>query len=204
MGLSHGKRHLKGGEKRKEGRRELWNQTFRVRVGSSHPVLRFAWGWPGACVGEQILCIHYVFGFGPLLGEEWGAVFLTLWNPQWSPDVVRAERVRTVRLGFLRVQSDCDPGNHSDVGSGAADTLESSHKLPASGWVRFRISPSRDLPGEAGSGSKPSPRGPPLASCPPPASTSLASHLAPASKKSRSESTSSAAEWHGWQLEVTL
>lgn len=204
MELSHGKGHLKGGEKRKEGGRELWNQIFRVRVGSAHPVLGFAWGWPGVCVGEQILCTHYVFGFWPLFGEERGFVLLTLWNPQWSPDVVCAERARTVHLGFLRVQRDCDPGNHSDVGSGSADTLKSSHKLPASGWVRFRISPSRDLPGEAGSRVQAFPQRAPAASCPPSAFTSLASHLVPTSRKSRSESTSSAAEWHGWQLEVTL
>ena len=45
-------------------------------------------------------CAHYVFGFWPLFREERGAVFLTLWNPQWSPDVVRAERARTVNSAF--------------------------------------------------------------------------------------------------------
>lgn len=47
------------------------------------------------------------------------------------------------------------PGNHSDFGSGSADTLEPSHRLPASSWGRSRISPGRDIPGEPGSTVKP-------------------------------------------------
>lgn len=69
-------------EESKEGRAgensEAKPFSFRVRVGGSHLVLMFAWGWPGGCVGEQILCAHYVFGFWPLFREERGAVFLTL------------------------------------------------------------------------------------------------------------------------------